>query len=132
MKKLYETLTEVLIQRGFDVATWGEDEEQPESRTLRLEVIEQAQIAPSFDMFEATFTVVFLQGDWATNAANLSDALTTLIPVEDRPDAESRSLPDNSDKLTLLDIPQFSEITVEYNEDTAEEEHSVMVSIHYS
>lgn len=131
MKKLYNTLTEVLNQYGFNFASWGEDEVQPTERTARLEVVEQLQIQPSFDIYQATFTVVFMVGDWASNATNLSDALMTFIPMEDRPSEECKELSDNSNKLTLLEVPQFSEIQVEYNEDTAEEEHSVSVTIYY-
>ena len=131
MKKLYTTLTEVLIECGYNMATWGEDQEQPEERTLRLELVEQSQLAPQFDMYSATFNVVFLHGDWAENAAKLSDALMTFIPMEDRQDKESKMLADNSTKLTLLEVPQFSDIMTEYNEDTAEEEHLVSVTINY-
>ena len=131
MKKLYTTLTEVLKESGYNMATWGEDEVQPDERTLRLELVEQSQLAPEFDMYSATFNVVFLHGDWAENAAMLSDALMTFIPMEDRQDKESRMLPDNTTKLTLLEVPQFSDIMCEYNEDTAEEEHIVSVTINY-
>ena len=131
MKKLYTTLTEVLKASGYNMATWGEDEVQPEERTLRLELVEQSQLAPEFDMYSATFNVVFLQGDWAENAAKLSDTLMTFIPMEDRQDKESRMLADNTTKLTLLEVPQFSDIMCEYNEDTAEEEHIVSVTINY-
>lgn len=131
MKKLYNTLTDVLTQFGFNMATWGEDTQEPDERTARIEVVEQAQLEPQFAMYSATFNVVFLHGDWASNASNLSDALMTFIPLEDRPSEECKELADNSDKLTLLEVPQFSEILVEYNEDTAEEEHSVSVTIYY-
>lgn len=131
MKKLYNALKEILIQSGYNVAEWGADELEPDERTLRLEVIEQEQLHPSFSQYSATFTVVFLVGDWAENAAKLSDALMTFIPMEDRQDNESIKLPDNSTTLTLLEVPQFSEISCEYNEETAEEEHSVSVTIYY-
>lgn len=131
MKKLYTTLTDVLNQFGFNMATWGEDTQEPDERTARIEVVEQQQLEPQFAMYSATFNVVFLHGDWATNASNLSDALMTFIPMEDRPSEECKELADNSDKLTLLEVPHFSEIIVEYNEDTAEEEHSVSVTIYY-
>jgi hypothetical protein len=131
MKYLYNTLTQVLRDFGYDVASWGLDEIQPEERTVKLELVEQNQIEPQFDMYEASFNIVFLNGDWAENASKLSDALTTFLPMEDRVDEASKKLLDNSSKLTLLEAPQFSEISVEYNEDTAEEEHAVMVTIHY-
>lgn len=132
MKKLYTTLAEVLNECGYNVAEWGEDSFQTDERTLRLELVEQEQLAPQFDMYSATFTVVFLHGDWADNACKLSDALMTLIPMEDRADEESIKLPDNTNKLTLLEVPQFSEILTDYDSDTAEEEHSVSVTIHYT
>lgn len=94
-------------------------------------MVEQSQIQPQFAQYEATFNVAFLSGEWANNASKLSDALMTFIPIEDRPNEECKELPDNSSLMTLLDIPQFSEILVEYNEDTAEEEHSVSVTIYY-
>lgn len=131
MKKLYTTLTDILIQSGYNVAEWGTDELEPDERTLRLEVVEQEQLAASFDMYSATFTVTFLSGDWAENAAKLSDALMTFIPMEDRQDKDSKQLPDNSTKLTLLEVPQFSDIISEYDTETAEEEHSVSVTIYY-
>ena len=131
MKKLYTTLTDILKGSGYNVADWGEDTLEPDERTLRLEVVEQEQLAASFDMYSATFTVTFLQGDWAENAVKLSDALMTFIPMEDRQDNESKNLPDNSTKLTLLEVPQFSDILCEYDSETAEEEHSVSVTIYY-
>ena len=131
MKKLYNALREVFIQSGYNVAQWGQDTIEPLDRTLRIEVVEQSQIQPQFAQYEATFNVVFLSGEWANNASKLSDALMTFIPMEDRPNEECKELSDNSNIMTLLDIPQFSEILVEYNEDTAEEEHSVSVTIFY-
>ena len=84
-------------------------------------------------MYEATFSVIFLNGsDWASNAAKLSDALMSFIPMEDRPDEECKQLPDNSDKMALLDVPEFGEIETIIDENTADEEHSVSVTIHYA
>lgn len=92
----------------------------------------QNQLAPSFAMYEATVTVTFLNGlSWAENAAKLSDCLMSFIPMEDRPDEESRALPDNTHLMTLLDVPEFSDITTERDEATAEEEHSVRIAIAY-
>ena len=50
MKKLYTTLTDILKGSGYNVADWGEDTLEPDERTLRLEVVEQEQLAASFDM----------------------------------------------------------------------------------
>ena len=49
----------------------------------------------------------------------------------DRQDKDSKQLPDNTTKLTLLEVPQFSDIISEYDTETAEEEHSVSVTIYY-
>lgn len=65
MKKLYTTLAEVLIESGYDVAVWGEDSYETTDRSVRIDMVEQSQIAPEFDMYTATFNVVFLHGDWA-------------------------------------------------------------------
>lgn len=132
MKELYTRLTEILRKWGYSIAEWGEDELEPIDRTLRLEIVEQNQLAPSFNMWEATFNVVFLSGEWSENASNLSNAMLSLIPEEDRHQSrEMTNIRDFSDILTLLDIPQFSDVTVEYNEETAEEEQSVTVTIYY-
>lgn len=123
MKDLYTRLTQILRKWGYSIADWGEDETEPFDRNLRLEIVEQNQLAASFNMWQATFNVVFLSGDWSENASKLSNALLSLMPLEDREQigdlTESR---DFSEILTLLDIPQFSDVLVEYNEDTAEEE----------
>lgn len=55
----------------------------------------------------------------------------TFIPMYDRQDKDSKQLPDNTTKLTLLEVPQFSDIISEYDTETAEEEHSVSVTIYY-
>lgn len=131
MKKLYDTLKQVLEQVGYNIASWGADEFETDERSLRLEVVEQSQIEPSFCQYSATFTVTFLNGDWAENATLLSNSLMSLIPVDERPNTECEELPDNTHLMTLLEVPQFSDIICEYNEDTAEEEHSVTVTIFY-
>lgn len=123
MKDLYTRLTQILRKWGYSIAEWGEDELEPIDRTLRLEIVEQNQLAPSFNMWEATFNIVFLSGDWSENASKLSNALLSLMPLEDREQiGDLTELRDFSEILTLLDIPQFSDVLVEYNEDTAEEE----------
>lgn len=131
MKQLYKILRNVLVQFGYNVAEWGLDEERPQERTLKIELVQQSQVEPCFSVYQASFNIVFLNGDWAENATNLSNALTTLIPMEDRQDMESKRLSDNTSIISLLEPPQFSEISVQYNEDTAEEQHTVLVTIHY-
>lgn len=133
MKNLYNTIREVLQEEaGFSIAPYCQNTFEDVDRTVRLEMGIKSQLSPSFDMYNATFTVCFMNGqDWASNAAKLSDALMTFIPLEDRPDEECRLLPDNSYRMQLLDVPEFSEIEVTIDENTADEEHSVEVTINY-
>lgn len=66
MRDLYNTLTDVLGDAGFNLAPFGEDSFQMADRSIRLEMGEKNPLAPSFDMYSATFTVTFLNGfSWA-------------------------------------------------------------------
>ena len=133
MKKLYNNLKEVLEQQGFNIAPYGEHTNMMDERSIRLEMGTITPLSPCFDMYTVTFTVFFINGfNWAEYAAKLSDALMSFIPMTDRPDEESQQLPDNSTKMTLLDVPEFGEIETTFDEDNGEEEHSVSVTIHYS
>jgi hypothetical protein len=132
MKKLYNILTEVLRTKGFNITTWGDNTLIDDERTLALTIKEMSQIQPQFDTLQATITITFFSGDWAENAINLSDAITTFIPIEDRVDAESKSLPDNSDKLTLLEVPLFEEIEIDIDDETAEEQQTLNMTIHFN
>lgn len=132
MKKLYNTLRDYYGTVGFDVAPFGEDSIDDGSRTLILEIDEVKQIEAGFDMFEATFIVSFINGNtWAENSEALWQGLCSFIPLDERVDDTALNLPDNSDIMTLLDIPEFTNISAEHDSVTAEETHSVTISIKY-
>ena len=52
--------------------------------------------------------------------------------MADRVDAESKLLPDNSDKLTLLEVPTFDEIEIDIDDETAEEQQTLNMTIHFN
>lgn len=132
MKKLYNTLRDYYETVGFDIAPFGEDSTDDGSRTLILDIDEVKQIEAGFDMFEATFMVSFINGNtWADNSETLWQGLCSFIPVDERVDITAINLPDNSDIMTLLDIPEFTNISAEHDATTAEEKHSVTISIKY-
>ena len=132
MKKLYNTLRDYYETVGFDIAPFGEDSTDDGSRTLVLDIEEVKQIEAGFDMFEATFIVSFINGNtWAENSEALWQGLCSFIPVDERVDITAMNLPDNSDVLMLLDIPEFTNISVEHDEVNAEEKYSVTISIKY-
>jgi hypothetical protein len=131
MKKFYNILRSVFNENGYNVAPWGEDTYENEDRSIRIELLEQSEVEPLFSVYNISMTVTFIKGDWAENAAKLSDILTTFIPRDDRPDAESKTLPDNSHMVTILEAPQYADITYDIDEDTADEEHSVLVTLFY-
>lgn len=132
MKKLYNTLRDYYETVGFDIAPFGEDSTDDGSRTLVLDIEEVKQIEAGFDMFEATFIVSFINGNtWAENSEVLWQGLCSFIPVDERVDITAINIPDNSDVLMLLDIPEFTNISVEHDEVNAEEKYSVTISIKY-
>lgn len=132
MKKLYNTLRDYYETVGFDIAPFGEDSIDDGFRTLVLDIEEVKQIEAGFDMFEAVFTVSFINGNtWAENSEVLWQGLCSFIPLDERIDESSLNLPDNSDVLTLLDIPEFTNISAEHDAVNAEEMHSVTISIKY-
>lgn len=132
MKKLYKTLKDYYESVGFDIAPFGEDSIDDGSRTLVLSIDEVKPIEAGFDMFEAVFTATFINGNtWADNSEALWEGLCSFIPVDERVDVTTLNLPDNSDVMTLLDIPEFTNISAEHDADTAEESYSVTISIKY-
>ena len=121
------------MDNGFNVAPYGEHTFTEQDRDLRITLISKTPLAPMFDMYSANFEVAFLNGEnWAENASKLSDALMSFIPMEDRPDQQAKALPDNSDKLTLLDVPEFGEIQAVFDQDNGDQEYQVGVTLHYS
>ena len=133
MKNLYNSLRDILIDNGFNVAPYGEHTFTNEDRDIRITLISKTPLAPCFDMYSASLEISFINGEnWAENASKLSDALMSFIPMQDRPDEQSKTLPDNSDKLTLLDVPEFGEIQAVFDQDNGDQEYQVGVTLHYS
>lgn len=121
------------MDNGFNVAPYGEHTFTNEERDIRITLISKTPLAPMFDMYSANFEVAFLNGEnWAQNASKLSDALMSFIPMQDRPDQQAKDLPDNSNKLTLLDVPEFGQIQAVFDQDNGDQEYQVGVTIHYS
>lgn len=121
------------MDNGFNVAPYGEHTFTNEQRSIRLTLLSKTPLAPCFDMYSANLEISFLNGEnWAQNASKLSDALMSFIPMEDRPDQQAKDLPDNSHKLTLLDVPEFGQIQAVFDQDNGDQEYQVGVTIHYS
>ena len=121
------------MDKGFNVAPYGEHSFTNEDRDIRITLINKTPLAPMFDMYSANLEVAFLNGaNWAENASKLSDALMSFIPMQDRIQEEEKQLPDNSDKLTLLDVPEFGQIQAVFDQDNGDQEYQVAVTIHYS
>lgn len=132
MKKLYNTLRNYYESVGYNIAPFGEDSFDDGFRTLILSIDEVNPIEAGFDMYEATFTITFINGNtWEENSETLWNGLCSFIPWNERVDITALSLPDNSDLMTLLDVPEFSNINVEHDADNAEEKHNVTISIKY-
>jgi hypothetical protein len=132
MKKLYNILKQVLTEHGFNVANYGENSFRPDERTVAITINDMAQVEPSFNVIEATINLTFYEGEWADNALKLSDALLTFIPKNDRPDEETKQLMDNSAMMTLLEVPSFTEVELDYDEETAEETQTLTFTIYFT
>ena len=121
------------MDNGFNVAPYGEHTFTNDDRDIRITLISKTPLAPCFDMYSANLEISFINGEnWAQNASKLSDSLMSFIPMQDRPDEQSKALPDNSDKLTLLDVPEFGEIQAVFDQDNGDQEYQVGVTLHYS
>lgn len=132
MKKLYNTLRNYYESVGFDIAPFGEDSFDEGQRTLVMTIGDVKPLQAGFDMYEATLTISFINGNtWNENSEVLWQGLCSFIPKEERIDEASTDLPDNSEMMTLLDVPEFTDIYVEHDEDNAEEKHNVTISIKY-
>lgn len=132
MKFLYEVLRALLIQHGYDIAPFHENSFQTDERNLAIEIDSINEVMPLFGIYEATLSFYFLNETWEANAAKLSDILMTLMPIEYRPDDdECRFLPDNSDMLELIDLPEWSGVAVEIDTDNSDEVHKVTALIKY-
>jgi hypothetical protein len=80
---------------------------------------------------EATVTFTFINGNnWEENSLELWETLTSFIPVNER--IEALTLPDNSDRLTILETPQFSDILTEQDENTGNTTSSVTVTFTFN
>lgn len=80
---------------------------------------------------EATVIFTFINGNtWEQNSNVLWETLCSFIPLDER--GEETSIPDYSNKLTLLDIPEYTDIITEQEEDTGSTSHSVTVNINFN
>lgn len=132
MKKLYNILRDYYEAVGFDIAPFGEDSIDEGNRTLILSIDELKPIEAGFDMYEASITFSFINGNtWEENSEILWEGLCSFIPLDERVDPSSLVLPDNSDMLYLLDVPEFTDINSEHDATNAEERHNVTISIKY-
>lgn len=133
MKDFYNKLKIVLEKEGeFVIADYAENCIETFDKLLILAVGEIRPIEPSFCQYEADFTATFINcDDWADCAVRLSNALTTLIPMEDRADEQSKKLNDNTEILTLLDTPQFTELDSSIDPENGEETYTVNVTVNF-
>lgn len=128
MNKLYNKLQSVLGQMGWSIAPFCENTFDDGDRTLNIEITDLHPIQAGFQTMEATITFTFLNGNsWEENSVKLWESLCSFIPLEDR--IEEYFIPDNSNELTLLDIPEYNEIVTEQDEDTGTTSSSVTVTI---
>lgn len=80
---------------------------------------------------ETTVTFTFINGNtWEENSLELWEALTSFIPVGER--IEELTLPDNSDRLTILETPEYSDIITEQDENTGNTTSSVTVTFTFN
>lgn len=129
MKELYNALKELFEKSGFNVAPYAENTFFDEERTAIISLNETNEIEPLFGIYETTFKIAFVNGEtWEDNSSKLSDALCSCIPFDERPES-MEGLPDNTPILKLLEPPEFSEIEVAIDDDNANVQSGVTVSI---
>ena len=128
MNTLYNVLQWCFRQQGWSVAPFAENTLDAEERTLTIAITDLHPVQQGFNILEATITFTFLNGHtWEDNAHTLTNCLTSFIPMDERQE-EHRTLVDYSSMLTLLDIPEYTDILTEQDEDTGTTTHSVTVT----
>lgn len=132
MKKIYNALRSYYVSAGFNIAPFGEDSFDDGTRSFVLTIEEVKPLQAGFDMYEATFTVSFINGHtWEENSEALWQGLCSFIPLDERVDVSALNIAENTDILTLLELPEFTDISVEHDSDNAREIHNVTISIKY-
>lgn len=128
MKEFYNSLKTLFEKYGLKMANYGEYSFTNEERNAVVTLETMNEVEPLFGIYETTFQISFINGEtWENNSALLSDALSSCIPVEDRP--ENIDLPDNTSILKILETPEFSDIETTFDDENGDETHSVSVSI---
>lgn len=131
MNKLYNILKWAMEQKGWNVAPFAENTFDNGERTLEITIGELQPVQQGFDIMEATITFTFINGNnWEENSLELWEALTSFIPVNER--IEALTLPDYSNRLTILETPQFSDIITEQDENTGNTTSSVTVTFTFN
>lgn len=131
MNRLYNILKWAMEQKGWNVAPFAENTIDNGERTLEINIGELQPVQQGFDIMEATVTFTFINGNnWEENSLELWEALTSFIPISER--IEALTLPDNSDRLTILETPQFSDILTEQDENTGNTTSSVTVTFTFN
>ena len=130
MKKLYNTLREVLTEVGFNIAPFGENTIDDGTRTVEITIDELEPVEAGFNTWQGTVTFNFINGySWEENSIDLWEVLSSFIPLADRVDEEALNIVDNSAKLELLELPQYSDIITTHDEDTGNATSSVSVTL---
>lgn len=131
MNKLYNILKWAMEQKGWNVAPFAENTFDNGERTLEITIGELQPVQQGFDIMETTVTFTFINGNtWEENSLELWEALTSFIPVGER--IEELTLPDNSDRLTILETPEYSDIITEQDENTGNTTSSVTVTFTFN
>lgn len=131
MNKLYNILKWAMEQKGWNVAPFAENTFDNGERTLEITIGELQPVQQGFDIMEATITFTFINGNnWEENSLDLWEALTAFIPISER--IEALTLPDYSNRLTILETPQFSDILTEQDENTGNTTSSVTVTFTFN
>lgn len=131
MNKLYNILKWAMEQKGWNVAPFAENTFDNGERTLEITIGELQPVQQGFDIMETTVTFTFINGNtWEENSLELWETLTSFIPVGER--IEELTLPDNSDRLTILETPEYSDIITEQDENTGNTTSSVTVTFTFN
>lgn len=131
MNRLYNILKWAMEQKGWNIAPFAENTIDNGERTLEINIGELQPVQQGFDIMEATVTFTFINGNnWEENSLELWEALTSFIPISER--IEALTLPDNSERLTILETPQFSDILTEQDENTGNTTSSVTVTFTFN
>ena len=128
MNTLYNRLKWCLEIASYNVAPLGENTIDDGERTMKISISDLHPLQQYFNIMETTVTFTFINGNtWEDNANFLKERLISFIPREDRSE-EYKPLADYSERLTLLDEPEITDIVTEADDDTGEISHSVTVT----